>query len=104
MTWALGVIGPLYVGYGLFVAWTGWLPRWLAGRYEPRLSGIGTALQGAAVTWLWVVAVRQHHYGPAQVPPVILFALGLLAAAVAGMQLWRRRFDRTTTAPSSTPR
>ena len=46
----LGVLGPLGVVFGLFVAFAGWLPRQIAARYEPRIFGLDTALQAAGVT------------------------------------------------------
>ena len=93
VTWVFGVLGPLGVLYGLFVAWTGWLPRWMAARYEPRLFGLGTVLQAAGITWFWVVALEMRRHGPVVVPPMLVVAVGMVAATVAGLPVWVRHFD-----------
>jgi hypothetical protein len=103
VTWVFGVLGPLGVLYGLFVAWTGWLPRWMAARYEPRLFGLGMVLEAAGLTWFWVVAIEMGRDGSVVVPPMLVVALGIVAAIVAGLPVWVRHFDRLPAKGPSTP-
>jgi hypothetical protein len=103
VAWVFGVLGQLGVLYGLFVAWTGWLPRWMAARYEPRLFGLGTVLEAAGLTWFWVVALEMGRYGPVVVPPMLVVASGVVAATVAGLPVWVRHFNRPPAHGPSTP-
>jgi hypothetical protein len=72
------------------------LPRWMAARYEPRLFGLGTVLEAAGLSWFWVVALEMGQYGPVVVPPMLVVALGIVAATVDGLPVWVRHFDLPT--------